>query len=482
MSDAGPSNEGSPVAGSSNPGHKRRQSRDGSEILGEKPSRKKQKHPRPVLSCSACVRRKSKCNQVVPCDQCIKRNTPEECVVEGAADAPKNPLLFDHDLRDRVTSLEGLVHSILLRLPDPTAEPRPPILPIVSNGSSTHHFNSPSTTIGTSFYRNGDLSQLPTPLASSAAYTSTASSPSPLLTGVSEVDNLASLLPDSAISILCLESYIERVDCCLHVIHVPSLRREFANLDLLRVNNSAAQRTASSGDEDMATPAIWLRPRVGKFLIVHALGLHFLPSHLSPYTPQRTAELVNSWVDAAESSLNLVKWSSEPSLRTVQIIAMMAWYWRNVGEIDRLTFWVGTAVRIARLLEMHIVVDPAAPPPAIYNDPDPAAARMAFMMKELGNQLWWVLCTFEWDVSFRCRNASVIGVDDFIPVPPHNLTDEDLLLGAGGAQPRPLTEWTPALHTICFSNVALVTQQWWHLRKLQGLDRGVVAPDIQTGS
>jgi hypothetical protein len=46
--------------------------------------RQPQRRRRPPLSCTACRRRKLKCDRSLPCGQCIRSKTTEECVFVGA--------------------------------------------------------------------------------------------------------------------------------------------------------------------------------------------------------------------------------------------------------------------------------------------------------------------------------------------------------------------------------------------------------------
>lgn len=50
--------------------------------------RKKSKRPRQVLSCTMCVRRKTKCDKIQPCTACVKRGDPEGCQIETGDEPP----------------------------------------------------------------------------------------------------------------------------------------------------------------------------------------------------------------------------------------------------------------------------------------------------------------------------------------------------------------------------------------------------------
>lgn len=41
-----------------------------------------------------------------------------------------------------------------------------------------------------------------------------------------------------------------------------------------------------------------------------------------------------------------------------------------------------------------------------------SAQHAAFFQQELGARLWWFLCSYDWDVSFRTRNMSVLRSQD----------------------------------------------------------------------
>lgn len=51
-------------------------------------SKKGTKRPRPTLSCTECVRRKSKCDRCIPCSTCVKRGSPERCRVDDDENRP----------------------------------------------------------------------------------------------------------------------------------------------------------------------------------------------------------------------------------------------------------------------------------------------------------------------------------------------------------------------------------------------------------
>ncbi len=55
---------------------------------GGKPARKKSKRPRQVLSCTMCVRRKTKCDKIHPCTACVKRGDPQGCHIETGDEPP----------------------------------------------------------------------------------------------------------------------------------------------------------------------------------------------------------------------------------------------------------------------------------------------------------------------------------------------------------------------------------------------------------
>jgi len=58
------------------------------EENGAKPARKKSKRPRQVLSCTMCVRRKTKCDKIHPCTACVKRGDPAGCHIETGDEPP----------------------------------------------------------------------------------------------------------------------------------------------------------------------------------------------------------------------------------------------------------------------------------------------------------------------------------------------------------------------------------------------------------
>ena len=89
--------------------------------------------------------------------------------------------------------------------------------------------------------------------------------------------------------------------------------------------------------------------------------------------------------------------------------------------------WVGAGVRIAQSLGMH--AGDKQPPTFVPahllniaadsrtnrfpNDTFPLQGeQLAFFRKEIGARLWWFLCAYDWDVSYRTRNVSVLRAQD----------------------------------------------------------------------
>ncbi|KAL8278263.1 hypothetical protein RQP46_009295 [Phenoliferia psychrophenolica] len=373
--------------------------RGGQGAGGEK--RRKQKHPRKILSCTVCIRRKSKCNHLVPCDQCLKRGAPEDCVVQGRRSASLAPnagigiegtgTAEDQEVRGRVAALEELVGTLVAGIPAPP----PP--------QKVDH---------------------------------------PLNSGSPSLDALFSLLPSPEITQLLYESYVDRSDTILHVLHLGTLADDFGNLEKIR-------KVVREGDElpiGVSSLESWLVPRLANIFMVLTLGLYFLPYPLLILSPSNTTNStttdlqLETWILASERSLTLASWTSKPQLRTIQTVLLFAVYFRNTGTISHPQFY----------------------------------------LRSVGTQLWWLLVALEWDVSARCRGHPTVSIQDFAATPPQNYNDLDLVFGPG-IEPRALTEWTAASHTIYYSNICLVTEQWMFLRTAKDEWRSVI-PDSQISS
>lgn len=148
------------------------------------------------------------------------------------------------------------------------------------------------------------------------------------------------------------------------------------------------------------------------------------------------------WRDMAERSLTLADWSGTPQARCVQAILLMSFYWLNTGGVDRLVVWIGAAVRIAQALGLHTLDRNAILSVLLFQYnfhirslswlesshsfhaalfarirfPNDQFAieyeNLPFFSKELGSRLFWHLCVFDWDVSYRCRNIQVMSAQD----------------------------------------------------------------------
>ncbi|WVQ84767.1 hypothetical protein IAT38_006924 [Cryptococcus sp. DSM 104549] len=98
---------------------------------------RKKRKPRPQLSCTECRRLKLKCDRVVPCASCIRRQCTDICrLVEhsGADDMPNNV----PELQQRVLQLEAQIKEGALARPEEPQPPAPqPPVPARSPSGST---------------------------------------------------------------------------------------------------------------------------------------------------------------------------------------------------------------------------------------------------------------------------------------------------------------------------------------------------------
>ncbi|KAM0754766.1 hypothetical protein T439DRAFT_121470 [Meredithblackwellia eburnea MCA 4105] len=138
-----------------------------------------------------------------------------------------------------------------------------------------------------------------------------------------EKDELAlvlDLLPRPATAELLLESFLTRVHWSVHVLHVPSLKREFRTL----WTNDGLNQTL-----DLE----WIIQRLPVILIVLALGLHFIPSTIAPFSDMDRPQILSKWLAATEKSLVLGDWTGKPRLRSVQAILLLCFYFQNQGYV-----------------------------------------------------------------------------------------------------------------------------------------------------
>ncbi|KAI5477704.1 hypothetical protein MNV49_005987 [Pseudohyphozyma bogoriensis] len=282
----------------------------------------------------------------------------------------------------------------------------------------------------------------------------------------SELDSLLTLIPNRQVAELLLESFLARVDWNLHVLHIPTLKEDFKTF--FDYHNA--------GKGDSPSSAAWIIPRLSTFFMIFALGLYFLPASASPYSAQESHPLPARWVEAADKALNVADWSGKPSIRSVQTILLMSYYWHNTGNIDKLGVFITAGVRIAQSLGLHTSDQT---PVSFPNDSfRPSGDELAFFCKELGNRVWWYLCVFDWDVSFRCRNISVTKPQDFNTSVPLNLTDEDLL---SGPQPsRALTQPTQITFMILYTGIVFMQQQWAGPKQIALANDGLNAETVRS--
>lgn len=240
-----------------------------------------------------------------------------------------------------------------------------------------------------------------------------------------------------------------------------------------------------------------------------SLGLYYLPTKLSPYPSEETLDLPVEWRDLSEKAMSLSDWSGKPQARNVQAILLMAFFWYNIGCVlaslweegadwatGRLIDWscgsgraYGSRSRwdCIRLTKSRLSAStPSSPPPAqlmkrrFVNDVFAVpASHLAFFSQELGTRLWWYLCVFDWDVSYRCRNMSVLRAQDCTPASPLlrsltrdtpvstptplNLSDDDIVKGP--KLPKDLQIATITNYEILLSELVFLQQQWVVPRK-----------------
>ncbi|ORY52710.1 hypothetical protein BCR35DRAFT_18801 [Leucosporidium creatinivorum] len=448
---------------------------------------KRKKRPRVVLSCTMCVKRKTKCDKVVPCAQCVKRGNPQGCVVEGVPEAAvdRQPFALNDEfiaLRQRVNSLEGLVSSLINSHPlgqqrqhlEGAAAflpyPQPPSGPVSGGSASPLELGAGPVASTMSTLRraskNGkeeeDVAAVLQQLsegsggaegeAGGAAQIGlygdlTATSNGLASVGSPELDALLALIPPRPVCDHLLESFVLRVDWWSHILHMPCFRDDYRTLW-----DSLGYR---SGQVDPQW-ADWIAPRLGPLFMVLALGLHLLPS------PPPTLPSPDFFVKAAQKALDASDWLGKPRIRTLQTILLAVEYWHNSGEVDRLVVWIGAGVRIAQGLGLHnltpesIVVFP--------NDSFPVPpAAMELFARQMAGRIWWALCICEWDVSYRCRHTAVLPIEEFSTPIPLNISDEDLF--ASSSEHNQLSTSSPSTFQVSLADLMYFAQRWKQPRR-----------------
>ncbi|WVQ76159.1 hypothetical protein IAR50_005813 [Cryptococcus sp. DSM 104548] len=84
----------------------------------EPPAKRAKSTARRALSCTECKRRKTKCGVIgkIPCDSCIKRGKPNDCVWEGVTDIPHPDPGTSHPPSASVALLQDQIRQLTARV------------------------------------------------------------------------------------------------------------------------------------------------------------------------------------------------------------------------------------------------------------------------------------------------------------------------------------------------------------------------------
>ncbi|KAK4053603.1 hypothetical protein OIO90_003842 [Microbotryomycetes sp. JL221] len=490
---------------------------------GDRPA-KKQRRARLVTSCTACVKRKTKCDKTVPCEACVKRGQANECHVESTDDpaALRQPFALSQDLvqlQDRVKQLEQLVTALvgngggggvpmtanhvgahspasssttttnttlpLPMVPSPTTATTVPRVHAAEDEANVAHALQ-TLKQGQRVTRIGDQDRsLPRATNPSNSHKRIYCFENGLLpTGDDDIDSLLSLLPPQTQSQMLVDSFYKRVDWVIHVVNRQVFQIEFDQFwnglkqpelhsDNIDDNNDDdTNENNGHGDGRMSLSLDWIATRLATILAILGLGLHFSPStdptiHL--LSLDDTFAFSIELIKASEKSLTKSDWAGKPRTKSVETILLICWFYWSLGELDRLIVWVGAAVRIAQSLGLHMVGSNKSNLNIPADDIDLSklsenGSTGGLYREQLACRLWWTLCSLDWDISYRCRNTTVIRFEDFTTPVPLNYNDSDLFDDT--RQPNPFDVPTSSSFQIVFAQLLQFIQQWKQPRRL----------------
>lgn len=129
------------------------------------------------------------------------------------------------------------------------------------------------------------------------------------------------------------------------------------------------------------------------------IELHFLHEgvlwHGNPSLSSAANEyqaVARAWYEAAFKELNHADFLGDPTVCTVQTLAVLPLIHRNLGEVEREYSLLAVAINTARALQMDLLGREGSPLPT----PLIILYWKDRSNRELGRRLWWTLVICDW--------------------------------------------------------------------------------------
>ncbi|GAA6003755.1 uncharacterized protein JCM10292_003360 [Rhodotorula paludigena] len=370
----------------------------------QQPPKVKRKRNRAALSCSACKKRKIKCDRKLPCEACIKRGEQALCKWEQPkVEPPPQPfaLAVEHDnLRQRVTLLESVLKRLAPDVFDETSAQMPilpvPPRPLPSKPASVeeqqdsdvenvedaalvleelalHHKLTrlgPKTGKARERTPASGLDVAPhSPSSAAAAAASTNLPEDPVSRAMASllvpaIDSRRQLVLNDIYEHLpqrkseldwMLRHYFERVDWAWHLHHKPTFLAEYDAFCTLRAQDRHAE-----------IDPLWL----ACFAMTLCLSVNSLDAPVSTPLVSITAHDLDTlpwrYFECAQSALECGDWTGKPRFRTLQAIVLFAPFFLFAGNrasAERHQTYIGAALRMAQSMGLHkLGSDPSVMP------------------------------------------------------------------------------------------------------------------------
>ncbi|KAF9885271.1 hypothetical protein FE257_013069 [Aspergillus nanangensis] len=357
-------------------------------------------------SCTECSRRKIRCNQKIPCQQCTARKVAHKCArpvvrvhgevtiavdIESTQDEMSMlDLLRENSLlRERVTRLEA---SIALSGDTPARRPRiddrrlppPKLLREQEHQFDSHivtveiiNFTGVRQTEGSQMIAHQGPDTQPTGLRPSDS--------SPLQT-----------IPSRSLS----EAVIHFSLRALGFIHCA------VRANIFYSEHQELWSKLSQGDISGTRNHHWM----AVYYALLTTGLYFIDiedlstnHHLEIQQrcnglgsgnnlKENKTGLARIWYDACLRELEMANFTGKASLRAIQAIAILTLCNLNFGEMERESLLHGLAVNAARYLGMHRLGSEGKHPRELASKP----LWSCQADRELGRRLWWTLVICDW--------------------------------------------------------------------------------------
>ncbi|OAQ61988.1 fungal specific transcription factor domain-containing protein [Pochonia chlamydosporia 170] len=388
---------------------------------------------RSAVSCTACQRRKSKCDRQQPCSACVKRNDVASCHFEKT---PTSGSGNKKELQARLSKLEQMVKGFASDAP--------------TNPAQSSHSGSYGISEEGDDHRSSDhtvLKGLNTADGVESSYHG-ATSWAALMSGIRDIQTLLAADGSYDAEDEYVEEYSEDPDLLLGGI--PSITIEEVIHSLPSRQDADRLITAYFNARFVALPyihahqfrrryeAFWQNPQSLDFLWISILFSVFAfgSSVVQTSSPTTLPTVASAKFYLSKSAQCLI---AGHYLRAkpyaVEAVIIHA-HCRNVHKVDSdSTLWsiYGIAVRLAQKRGYH-------------RDPRAIALQLSPFEAEMRRRVWFVIQSSDVLFSFQHGMPSIIDDGLCDTLPPSNLTDEDfdedsLALPA----PRPPTDPIPIL-------------------------------------